>query len=238
MPWTYVGGVKDATASISYSPTVGNMLIVFSATTAGGGSPLLSVTDNIGSKWLPALPTTAADIWFAGAWYLPRCPAGITTITLSYNGGAPSTLRNCLVEYSGGPPPSIPLNTKPAAFTFSTAVDGIVAPSIYVTPPPAMVVAFCGDISGTGTTAVAGTGYTSRFTTTQTQVEDARFSSAGVRTPTFTDTTTGATDSFVVMTLAFSETPKYNPSRGSTLPSIADPADQDYKSELTILRWF
>jgi hypothetical protein len=230
MAYAYVSGASNVTNgnSVSYAPTAGNLVVIYSSTSSGGGSPTFTTTDNLATSYTQALAaaTFGSSGWY-GARYLENVPAGITTFTNTYNGGTPGNCAIRVVEYSGiatsasllGPPPTPLLQT-----TAGTGTDAVTSNLQNVTTVPALILGFTFDEQGLSFSA--GTGQTLRggilsFSGGNLGVQDKRATVTGNQV--ITATTTHGTDSFVSMMLTFLE-----PSGGGTGP----PAPMYYRKNV------
>ena len=207
MTYSYVGGLGGQGSSFTYTPTTGNLLVVFVRTSVGSGSPISTayIKDSNNSQWFVANATAQWNTtnYYGTAFYLPNCLGGSTTFTLSFNGATPpSEVTSCIVEYSGIAT-AAPLTASSLYVTPSTGTDTASAPTINNNFPTALVLSAWLD-NAANTTVQAGTGYTRRLGGTITVVEDARLTSAGSVTPTWSPVTSG--DAAGLFTLVFAET--------------------------------
>ena len=212
--YAYVkNGLNSAnSATITFSPTnTGDLLVLWSRTSAGGGTPTItSVVDNNSVSWTIGLASAAYGSGSAN-WvtmvYLPNCESGITSVTVTYNGGAPGALNLLIAEYSGiaTTSPLIGVTSGNAQAAPGTTANAITSTGLSVASGvPAMIMGLvC--VGGDGDT-VAGTGYTGRLLSNSTWLfEDLRATTTGTQTATATAATHGGTDSYITFTAAFKE---------------------------------
>jgi hypothetical protein len=211
MAYAYVGSALNSSNSnaVSYSPTAGNLVVVFSETSAGGGTPTATITDNQSSPgWTTAIASVKASsspVEWLTAFYLPNCGSGITTITLTYNGGTPGTTNLLVVEYSGIATSSPLTGTAYQAQSApGTTTDAISSTAGAISKAPAAIVGCSFNIEE-DTYFVAGTGFTGRNTASYIVVEDQRQTSTGSYAATWTDSTKGGSDNYLTVMLAFAE---------------------------------
>ena len=188
--------------TITIAPSAGSLLVLSTFTSSGGGNPTYTIADNLGSTWQVAQAATNDG---GGAWdgvqYLLNCGAGITTLTLTFNGGTPGA--SCfitVVEYTGIAATAaflgIVRNVQAAP---GTGTDALTASGLSVTTAPALLL--CLVTSGSASTA--GTGFTSRSTTNNLLVSDSRITSTGTYGVTATAANGSAT--YATHALAFAE---------------------------------
>jgi hypothetical protein len=207
-------GTNSANSNVvTFSPTnAGDFLIVMSDTSAGAGNPTASITDNLSSSWQTARATTGfGAARYLTAFYLPNCPGGITSITLTYNGGTPGTVTIGVFEYSGvaTTTPLIVASTFQSQATPGTGVDAIVSPTINVTTQPALLFGVLID-NNNHTSITVGTGFTRRDSGSTLlnqgwMPEDKRVTATGNTTATARDATNGGADTYLNITMAFAE---------------------------------
>ena len=218
MAYAFVNSAVNVTnsASITYSPTAGNTVIIYLMTSSGGGSPYVTaVTDGQGGTWSGVLAALGAgatqyvnSVFFVQAVYCPNIPAGVTSISLTFNGGNPGTLNFKLAEYSGlATSSSLVAKAGVAQTNPGAGANAITTGNVTVPSGPVAFINFVGN-SNSGTYS-AGTGFTSRGATAingsvKVFVEDLRLISSGTQAGTATSTV-GAADTFVSIAMAFTE---------------------------------
>lgn len=211
------------TSTFSFAPTnTGDLLILLSSTSAGGGGPTMSLTDNLSSVWTNIRPTTnIGSLQFCTAWFLPNCPPGITSLIATYAGGNPGTIAMGVLEYNGIAA-SAPLNANSIITTQtpgSAGTDAIITPAISVTSNPGLMFGWVID-NNNNTSLVAGSGFVGRQSTAMHNngwvVQDARALANGSTSTTATDATHGVTDQYIIFSAMFLE-----PSGGAPLVSSA-----------------
>lgn len=212
--YTYVkNGQNSANSnSITFSPTnTGDLLVLWSRTSAGGGTPTLtSVVDNNSVGWTLGLATAtygSGSENYVSMYYRPNCEAGITSVTCTYNGGTPGGTDILIAEYSGIAltSPLIGVTSGNAQASPGTTANAITSTGLSVASGlPALIMGLVAN-GGDGDT-VAGTGYTARLLSNDTWFfEDLRATSAGTQTATATAPTHGGTDDYISFVAAFSE---------------------------------
>lgn len=209
MAYTYIKtGANAANGNtITFSPTSpGDFLLITSNTSAGGGNPTCTFTDNLSTVYSTAVATVNKGAF--GDWvtifYLPNCPSGITTLTATYNGGTPGTCILRVLEYSGiaTSTPLIIAGVPAVQSSPGTATDAISTGNVNVSSQPALFFGWSLDSSQNG--FASGTGYNSRASTTFGVWEDKRVTATGNNAATFTSVSHG-TDQFISTALAFAE---------------------------------
>lgn len=197
--------------TITYTATPGNYLVVGVFTSAGGGSPTATIADNgSGSTWTTQLATTTfASSFFT--FFSGVAGTGVTTITLTFNGGTPGSVIAGVVEYSGlsatgwqaisaGNLQAVP--GSPAG----TGTNAVTSNALTVAAQPAALVGWVFELGGNG----GGTAGTSPITFTRRlnfggiMTEDARVVSTGSAVANATNSN-GSVDSLVTYAIAISE---------------------------------
>lgn len=168
MAYAYVGTANNNASgtTVTYSPTNGNMILLLSYTSAGGGSPTCSATTNTSTAFSNVVPTTAFGGDYVSLLYLVA-GAGVTSITASYVGGTPGTCKLWAIEYSGlsATPWTAGASVTNSQATPGVSADGVTSGSLaYSGGVPALVFGFHGS-NGIDNVS-AGTGYTSRVINT------------------------------------------------------------------------
>jgi len=210
MPYAFVKTVANTANSnvLTFSPTnAGDLLIFLSITSSGGGTPTASITDNLGSTWSTAKATVQST---TGNWitefYLPNCPAGITSITTTYVGGTPGTCNTQCIEYSGiaTTTPLLTASTPAAQTSPGTATDAITTGNVTVSGAPMLF--FAWSYNSDGGQPNSGTGFASQGSThSDTTFEDRRFTVSGTYAATFTAVAGHDTNHYITGALAFQE---------------------------------
>ena len=209
MPYAYVGSAANASNgnTVTYSPTAGNFLLIISSTSSGGGSPTFTVADNSGSTYTVDVAATAdANNQWNGFAHCASVLSGVTTVTITYNGGTPGSAYIGVVEYSGistsSPYQGISAINHQASP--GTGANAVTSNAFSNTSQPAAIIGISIDIFGNGPAWTAGTGYTLRAQLNSAiAVEDLRATSNASQTATFT--TTHGTTTFDTYVLAFTE---------------------------------
>lgn len=212
MPYAYVGQGHSSTNAVTYSPTAGNLLVVFSATSIGGGNPTFTVSDGSSDTWASAV--SAAQLsgtgLYLGIAYTLSVGSGVTTVTLTYNGGSPGQVDVWAIEYSGAGASFFGVSAGNSQATPGTGTNVLTSNALNVTSGvPALILGLIDDDTRAANTMAAGTGYTARGspagTSTSLLIEDLRATSTGNQTATGTDATHGGTDTYGSFVLAFAE---------------------------------
>lgn len=189
------------------STTAGNMLVLLSRTSAGGGAPdITGVVDNASSAgWAVAQARYVANSAHNAVWYCKNVNSGATSVTVTYSGGTPGTCKLAVLEYSGldTTAPFIAVihaeQTDPG-----TGTDAVSSGNYNLTTVPALVMGYSVLLDNSSITSTAGTGFTERVGTNEFwMVEDKRNTSTGNTAATATTAT--STFDFTTMLLAFAE---------------------------------
>src|ERR1700685_103093 len=98
----YVGGAYAAAASVSYSPTAGNLVKLSVGFTKLTGPPGPSVTDSQSNSYtiVQGFSQGSTSGNYLGTWYLANVPAGITSFSVSFAAGTATPYR-LVQEFSG-----------------------------------------------------------------------------------------------------------------------------------------
>jgi hypothetical protein len=209
MAYAYVGSTTSTTNTLTYSPTAGNYLIVISATSAGGGTPTVTVTDNGsgGSGYTNRASGVAESGEYLSVVTCGSASTGATTITVAYNGGTPGSVFLAVVEYSGLSSTGFQaLSTVAFQTTPGTGTNAVVSNAITATAEPAVLVGITFEYGGNGgvTAGTSPVAFTRRVNNSVIMVEDARITSTGSFTATAT-ASHGASDNIASYVLAISE---------------------------------
>jgi hypothetical protein len=211
MAYAYVKDGANASNgnTITFSPTnSGDLLVVCISTSAGGGSPTVTFTDNLSDTWSTAQATVNdGNGAYHSIFYLLNCPAGITTLTATFNGGTPGTCNMVVAEYSGLAS-YIGVATKNTQASPGTGTNAITSNNVNVSTQPALLLGYTYDINQNNVSA-AGTSplaFTLRYGASQNTgqaFEDARVTATGNALANFT--TIHGTDTFTTFAVAFAE---------------------------------
>lgn len=195
----------------TFAPTNGGDLLIWTAMTSiGGGSPIASVQDNTGTNWQIAVITSPdGKGQYRTIAFLPNCSPGITSVTGIYSGGGPGTIITSISEYQGiaaaAPLIGGAVSTSQTPGLGANAIIG--GPLLVGGGIPALLFSAFTDYIGNGAALVAGAGFTSRGVFgAATLIQDQRILAPGTFSPTATDGTRGATDTYIGFTIAFAET--------------------------------
>jgi hypothetical protein len=212
--YAYVGGASTATSAsnstsltLTYSPTAGNSLFL---TVAYDNSSQRTITSLVDQSSNPITYSLVGQLQDSPSYqglavlYCPTVGSGITGITVSLSSGTGGIGLDAR-EYSYLSGITTLAGSKTASATFTTATDAVTTGSIVPTGAPGICFAVAGDITAAATPA-AGTGYTSRaadsfamhFGTSLYRIEDARYTTTGGTTPTFTSTGASGNSFFVI----------------------------------------
>ena len=203
--------VVSGSNTLTVAPTAGDLILIYTHTSVGGGSPTVTFSDNSSSTWVTT-SVNASNVGTSGGNYYSfgyclAANSGVTTITATFNNGTPGTCFITAIAYSGMTSPSyegisaVNVQTNPG-----TGANAIVGGTNNVTAQPALVIGLTDNDSGPNAGYTAGAGYTIRYTgaTTGVGIEDLEALSTGNQTATFTNASHG-TENFVTWTLAFAE---------------------------------
>jgi hypothetical protein len=206
--------------TVTISPTAGNLLVIGMKTSVGGGTPTASLPDNSSTVYTVALASIspAGSSWWYSFFYLKNIPAGITTLTASFAGGAPGNLDISVLEYSGldTSSPFIGITADNVQVGPGTAANAITSATISLTNVPAVLIGYCVDEPNNINPSI-GTSFTTRGTAGPGVLwEDQRFTSNTTPAATFTAASSG-TDTFSTFALAFAEPPSgiFTPTSGA-----------------------
>ena len=198
--------------TVTISPSAGDLIVVYSTTSSGGGSPTVTFSDNAGGTWVNTnINNAITNSWCNAIGYCLNCPAGITTITCTYNGGTPGNCEIRAVAYSGiSSATYIGVTAINTQATPGTGSNLIVSAALNVTSQPALFIGIDHNTNSNGGGS-AGTGFTARGTQLNgTYIEDQEVTSTGNATATFTSTR-GALDTFATWAIAFYENTSVTP---------------------------
>lgn len=218
------------TNSVSFTPTnTGDLLLAFSATSAGAGSPTATASDNLSDTWSSVQATVQSGAYYITEYVLPNNPSGITSVTFTYNGGTPGTTYLSVCEVSGAATSS-PVSAHIAQ---GQANPGVTADAITSGATTASGYIFGMELPGAPhSTLVSGTGYTQEFQggSIGSTAEDVTKGSSGSYAATFTDTTNGGSNDYSTFMTAISAgtvtvTPHPVLSNGHLLISNGHPVD-------------
>lgn len=198
-------------ATITYTATAGNTLVIGVFTSAGGGSPTATISDNgSGSVYTTQLATTTFASQFV-TFFSGIAGSGVTTITLTFNGGAPGSIIAGVVEYSGlsatgwqaistGNLQAVP--GSPAG----TGTNAVTSNSLTVSAQPAALIGWAWEFgnNGGGTAGTSPIAFTRRLNVSGIMTEDARVTSTGTPVVTATNSN-GSTDTLLTFGIAISE---------------------------------
>jgi hypothetical protein len=209
--YAYVGSASNASNAntVTYSPTAGNYLVLFSETSSGGGNPTITVADNGtgGSGWTTKLNAVNVGVYSSVA-ICPTASTGDTTITVTYNGGTPGSTQISVVEYSGLSSTGWQgITTGNQQTAPGTGANVVTSNALSVSPAPAALIGWSMELGGNaGTTAgTSPLAFTRRVNVSVNMVEDVRITSTGSNSATFTNTVHGGTDNFSSYALAITE---------------------------------
>jgi hypothetical protein len=220
MAYAFVGKAINASNAntITYSPTAGNYLVVVSATSAGGGSPTATIADGHSGSWTTQKAAVQDDgDLFYSVYTCGSAASGVTTVTLTYNGGTPGNTYLAILEYSGLSPTGwIGISAFKNQTAPGAGANAITSNSVNVTTQPAALIGWINELGANGGTT-AGTSplaFTIRVTTSGViGIEDARVTATGNASLTATNTAHGGADGFTTYVMAISE-PAIGPSLG------------------------
>lgn len=196
--------------TITISPATGALVIVFSITSGGGGTPTVVFSDNSSSTWANASNNVAVSGLHYSVGYCLSADAGVTTITATYNGGTPGSCDLVAITYTGMSSPSFVAITAPNnQVAPGTTANALTAGALACGAVNALMVGMSANFSAHGN-IVAGTGFTARFSNNSGNqdfivLEDPAIEVTGSNTATFTDATHGGTDTYASLAVAFAD---------------------------------
>lgn len=209
--YAFVNYAKNASNSntITVSLTTGNLGVLVSSTSSGAGTPTVTqVQDNTGANWTAAI-STYQPAGYPGGWfsvfYKENLPAGVTSVTVTYNGGTPGTCGLTVVQYSGIATSSSFISAaSQGQVSPGTGTDAISSGATTISAVPALVLGIVQNAGNSDT--VAGTGFTGRTAPDNDWfVEDKRATSTGSQTATATAATHGGGDTYFTVVAGFKE---------------------------------
>lgn len=193
--------------TISIAPAAGDVIVVFSETSSGGGSPTFTVADNVGGdSWVVPFSGQLQTTWYYSVAYLLNCPAGITTLTATFNGGTPGNTNMRAVAYSGVSGSYIGITSANFQTAPGSGANAITSNALNVTAQPSLLIGLCHDVAENGgfTAGSSPLAFTLRGTLLNgLAIEDTRVTATGNASATFTNS--HASDNMVSWALAFSE---------------------------------
>lgn len=214
MSYTYNSSAINSAANantITLSPPSGSLIAVYSVTSAGGGTPTVTLSDNgSGSVWANASNNVVTGSDHCSVAYCLSAGTGITTLTATYNGGTPGTCDLIAVCYTGLTSPSFVAVATPNGQTNpGTGANAITANALNCGSTNALMIVFSKENANHSNMA-AGTGFTLRLNTTVgasdgLAVEDPAAEVTGSQTGTFTDATNGAGAAYNTISVAFAD---------------------------------
>jgi hypothetical protein len=194
--------------TIALSPATGALIVVFSGTSSGGGTPTVTFSDNSSSTWANASNNVNVGGTHYSVGYCLSALAGVTTITATYNGGTPGTCNLVAVSYTGLTSPSFVAVTTPnSQVAPGTGTDAVVANALACGSTSALLVG--ASFNAGDHTAVAGTGFTQRYGNDPNflfmLVEDPAAEKTGSQTMTWTAASNGGGDTYGNIAIAFAD---------------------------------
>jgi hypothetical protein len=206
----YVGQAYAAAASVSYSPTAGNLVKVSVGFTKLTGAPNPSITDSQSNGYTiaQAFSQGGSSGNYLATWYLANVPAGITSFTVSFTSGT-ATPYILVQEFTGlslaqnGSSALLGSSTMAYVTAPGTGANAISSNAFTIGSYPAMLSSVVFDPGLNNVSA--GTGLTQRFSTPGDALSagDARFTGTGAQSSLWT--TANGSDNFLVENSAFVE---------------------------------
>ena len=201
--------------TVPLSPNAGDLLVLLSSTSSGGGNPTVTISDDGtgGSGWITPINNEilSGDSHRSVAYCLSAA-AGITTITANYNGGTPGQCALAAAAYYGMTSPAFEgISTTNYQVAPGAGTDAITANPFTVVAHPAIVIGLMEDDTHQYSGVLAGTGFTARSvdpdSVTGLLIEDLEATSPGSVTATFTadPNYSRGNDSINSWTMVFSE---------------------------------
>jgi hypothetical protein len=212
MSYTYRTSANNSANAntITISPTAGDVVVLISMTSSGGGTPTMTVADGQSGVWTTTSINGTANGagYYASIAYCLNAPAGVTTLTATFNGGTPGNCDMAATSYGGLSSPSFVGINHNYQNSPGTGTNAIVSAALNVGAIPALFIGIVTDGTGNGGTT-AGTGFTRRVnnvTSLDITTEDPGAEVTGSQIATFTNTTHG-TDMFDTYAIAFVDYP-------------------------------
>jgi hypothetical protein len=204
--------------TITISPPTGALVIVFSITSGGGGTPTVVFSDNSSSTWANASNNVNVGGNHFSVGYCLAAAAGVTTITATYNGGTPGACNLVAIAYTGMSSPTFVALTAPNAQTApGTGANLVTTTALSCGSTNALFVGMHADTTNANDGLTVGTGFTLRAdlvsgaNTTQIYLQDPNAEVTGSNTSTMTVASHGA-DTYGSIGIAFAD----NASGGGT----------------------
>ena len=194
--------------TITVSPPTGSLIIVSSATSAGGGTPTVTFSDNSTSTWVNASNNVVLSGIHYSVGYCLAALAGVTTITATYNGGLPGTVELAAIIYTGMTSPSfVAISAPNVQVSPGATANAVTAAALACGAVNALLLGISIDVTASNSGLSAGTGFTSRYNNgnnLNTAFEDPNAEVTGSQTATWTATTHG-TDTYGSIAIAFAD---------------------------------
>lgn len=195
--------------TVTISPTTGAMVVVFSETSGGGGTPTVTCSDNSGSTWVNASNNVVVTGLHYSVCYTLSAAAGVTTITATYNGGTPGTTILAAFSYTGLTSPSfVAVSTPNTQASPGTGTNAVTTIALACGSTNALFIGYSGDSTGSNGGLTVGTGFTQRLNAAslggQAFGEDPNAEVTGSQTATWT-AATHSTDTYGSVGVCFAD---------------------------------
>lgn len=203
-----VSGANAASGNtVTMSPATGSMVVAFSSTSGGGGTPTITCSDNSSSTWANASNNVVVSGLHYSVCYTLSAAAGVTTITITYNGGTPGTVNIAAASYTGMGTPSFVAVAAPNVQVTPGNGNTLQANAVACGSTNALLVGFT-MVTNADHTPTVGPGFTQRYSNDPNLlgllIEDPNAEVTGSQTATFS-TTNGTTDTFASLAIAFAD---------------------------------
>ena len=214
-------GVNFTTQNVvPLTPPTGALMVAFSNTSGGGGTPTVGFSDNSSSVWANASNNVVVGGIHYSVGYCLSALAGVTAITATYNGGTPGSTNLCAAAYTGLVlPVFVAVSAPNTQVAPGTGANLVTANALACGSIPTLFIGCSTDFSNANDGLTVGTGFTLRadliaFSNAgQMYIQDPNAEVTGSNTSTYTVASHG-TDTYASLSIAFSD----NASGGSTAP--------------------
>jgi hypothetical protein len=212
MAYTFGSAAANASnaGTVTISPATGALVVIFSCTSGGGGTPTVTFSDNSSSTWANASNNVVdSNGLHYSCGYCLSALAGVTTITATYNGGAPGTCNLVAVTYTGLSSPSfVAINVPNVQASPGTGTNAVTTASLATGSISALLIGFSVDNNGNASLS-PGTGFTQRYQNNPNIgqglfIEDPGTEVTGSQVATWT-AATHSTDTYISLAVAFAD---------------------------------
>lgn len=195
--------------TVTIAPAAGSVITIVSKTSSGAGTPTVTGIVTNGSVALDQRVATYQDAttleWFT-VFDLKNCPSGVTSLTVTYNGGTPGTVYLVVTETTGAdttaPFVVVQHNHQSSPGLTSNAITSGTTTTIGTLP--ALILGIVANNNSDGDT-VAGTGYGTAIMANNDWCVFAKRATTSPQQVTATAATHGNTDEYTTFLIAYAE---------------------------------